>query len=238
MAVPTPSAPYTGLIGQLTGLMTQGSTQALGEPAKVADVITRLTDLDEPPVRLLLGSDALTVARSAATALADRDTSWTSLTRFTDRDDATHEQRDPLGLAAREPVATVRRFLDDVVNGGRLDAIDELCAPELTWHGGSLGTFHSRAEWKASVMAEATAAFTGMHLTVEDIVAGGEKVVVRFTNSGTQTGPFLGAPATGRYAEWLGIGIYTVTDGRITEAWLGEDILGMLRQLDAITLPA
>ncbi len=63
-------------------------------------------------------------------------------------------------------------------------------------------------------------------------------MVVRFTNSGSQTGPFLSTPATGRYAEWLGIGIYTVTDGRITEAWLGEDILGMLRQLDAITLPA
>jgi predicted ester cyclase len=55
---------------------------------------------------------------------------------------------------------------------------------------------------------------------------------------GTHTGPFLGTPATGRRAEWVGIGIYTVRDGKITEAWFGEDILGMLFQLGAITLPA
>jgi predicted ester cyclase len=62
------------------------------------------------------------------------------------------------------------------------------------------------------------------------------KVVVRFVNSGTQTGPFMGVPASGRRAEWLGIGIYRVVGGRITEAWFGEDILGMLLQLDAVTL--
>jgi hypothetical protein len=39
-------------------------------------------------------------------------------------------------------------------------------------------------------------------------------------------------------AEWLGIGIYPVRDGRITEAWFAEDILGMLTQLHAIALPA
>jgi hypothetical protein len=65
-------------------------------------------------------------------------------------------------------------------------------------------------------------------------------VVGRFISdvvtSGTQTGPFMGAPASGRRAEWLGIGIYRVVGGRITEAWFGEDILGMLLQLDAVTL--
>ena len=76
-----------------------------------------------------------------------------------------------------------------------------------------------------------------MHLSVRDVVAAGDKVVVRFTNSGTQTGPFLGAAPTGRHAEWLGIGIYTVTDGKISEGWFGEDILGMLIQLGLVNLP-
>ena len=48
----------------------------------------------------------------------------------------------------------------------------------------------------------------------------------------------MGNPATGKHAEWLGIGIYTVRDGRITEGWFAEDILGLLLQLDAIVLPA
>jgi predicted ester cyclase len=60
---------------------------------------------------------------------------------------------------------------------------------------------------------------------------------VRFTNSGTNVGPFLNRPPTGRHAEWLGIGIYTVRGGRITAGWFAEDILGMLMQLDAAPAP-
>jgi predicted ester cyclase len=60
---------------------------------------------------------------------------------------------------------------------------------------------------------------------------------VRFTNSGTNVGTFLDNPPTGKHAEWLGIGIYTLRDGRITEGWFAEDILGMLIQLEAIALP-
>jgi len=85
--------------------------------------------------------------------------------------------------------------------------------------------------------ASASGAFTGMHLTVNEIVTAGNEVAVRFINTGTQTGPFMRAPPTGRHAEWLGIGIYTVTDGKISEGWFGEDILGLLLQLGIVNLP-
>ncbi len=62
-------------------------------------------------------------------------------------------------------------------------------------------------------------------------MSSGDKVVVRFTNSGTHTGPFMGAAPTGKHAAWQGIGLYTVTGGRISEAWLAEDIPSVLRQL-------
>lgn len=57
-----------------------------------------------------------------------------------------------------------------------------------------------------------------MHLELDDLIAHDDKVVARFTNSGTNTGAFLNHPPTGKHAEWLGIGIYTLRDGRITEA--------------------
>jgi len=132
----------------------------------------------------------------------------------------------------------VRRFIDDVVNGGKLDLIDKLWAPDLIWHGGSLGEIHGIDDYRRMLHADAGVAFTGMHLTVHEILTTDDKVVVRFTNSGTHTGTFRGVPPTGRHAQWLGIGIYTLRDGRIAEAWFAEDILGMLQQLDAITLPA
>jgi predicted ester cyclase len=60
-------------------------------------------------------------------------------------------------------------------------------------------------------------------------------VVARFTNSGTNLGPILNNPPTGKHAEWPGI--YTVRDGRITEGWFAGDILGVLFRLDAIAPP-
>jgi predicted ester cyclase len=101
-----------------------------------------------------------------------------------------------------------------------------------------MGDIHGLDAFRDYLTANAAGAFTGMHLRVDDLISAGDTVVVRFVNSGTQTGPFMGAPATGRPAEWLGIGIYRITAGKISEAWFGEDILGMLLQLEAITLPA
>jgi len=134
-------------------------------------------------------------------------------------------------------VAVVRRFLDEVVNGGRIDLIDQLWAPNLRWHGGSLGEVHGLAAFKTRLAAAAQGAFSGMHLQVHDIFAADGKVAVRFTNSGIQRGPFMGAPATGKHAEWLGIAIYTVVNGKIVDAWFGEDVLGMMLQLGVVQLP-
>jgi acetyl esterase len=137
-----------------------------------------------------------------------------------------------------DPVAVLRRFIDEVVNGGDLSALDELWAADLAWHGGSMGDIHGIEAYRAYLSASAAGAFTGMRLDVKEVITAGDQVVVRFTNSGTQTGPFMGAQPSGRHAEWLGIGIYTVHDGKISEAWFGEDILGMLLQLGAVSLPA
>jgi predicted ester cyclase len=135
-------------------------------------------------------------------------------------------------------VAVVRRFLDQVVNGGRPELIDELWAPDLVWHGGSLGEMRGIDDYLNVMAASAGRAFDGMRLTIHEVIAAGDRVVVRFTNTGTQAGPFLGTPATGKRAEWLGIGIYTIRAGKIAEAWFAEDILAMLLQLGSFTLPA
>jgi predicted ester cyclase len=134
-------------------------------------------------------------------------------------------------------LAVVRRFIDGAVNGGDLAVIDETWAEDMVWHGGSMGTFEGRDAYRAFAAANASGAWDDMHIAVHDVITRGDNVVVRFTNAGTNVGPFMNAPATGKRAEWLGIGIYTVRDGRIAEAWFAEDILGVLLQLDAIALP-
>jgi hypothetical protein len=70
-----------------------------GDPAKVAQVVLKVVDLDEPPVRLLLGSDAVRYAGFAARARAAEDAKWRHLSVSTDRDDVTAAELDPLSEA-------------------------------------------------------------------------------------------------------------------------------------------
>jgi predicted ester cyclase len=134
-------------------------------------------------------------------------------------------------------IAVVQRFIVGAVNGRDPSVLDETWSDDLIWHGGSLGEFHGKAAFTAALTNNATSAWSDMRLEIHQIIASGDKVVLRFTNSGTNIGPFMSYPPTGKRAEWLGIGIYTVRDGRITEGWFAEDILGMLIQLDLAPVP-
>lgn len=137
---------------------------------------------------------------------------------------------------APDPLRVVMRFINEVVNGADLDIVPELWSADLQWHGGSLGEHHGIGEFVASLRASVGGGFSDMHLTVHDTIVSGDKVVLRFTNSGWQTGEFMGAAPSGKHAEWLGIGIYRVADGKIAEGWFGEDALGMLTQLGVVQL--
>ncbi|MFJ2650510.1 ester cyclase [Streptomyces sp. NPDC087420] len=135
-----------------------------------------------------------------------------------------------------EPAEIVHRFIEECVNGGDLDVVDDLWAEDMIWRGGSLGEIHGRAPYKEMLAANVGRAFTGMHLEILRTVTDGDTVVLLFTNSGTHEGEFLGVPATGGSARWHGVGFYRVSEGRIAEALFVEDILDALVQLGAIDL--
>ena len=134
-------------------------------------------------------------------------------------------------------ITTVRRFFTEVVNGAKLDLIDEIMTPDYVMHAGSLGTYPSREKFKAFAKANAGAAFSGMHLEVQRIIADGNEVYVLFTNSGTNTGAFLGQPPTGKYAKWSGFVLFRLEKGRIAESNYVEDLLDMFGQLGIKKLP-
>lgn len=97
MKVPPVSEPYQATVGAMAKLHQDGAPPVLGDPAKVAQVVLAIAGLDEPPLRLILGSEAYLYATAAARARAESDAAWHDLTVSTDRDDATAEDRDPLG---------------------------------------------------------------------------------------------------------------------------------------------
>ena len=115
--------------------------------------------------------------------------------------------------------AVVRRLVEEVLNGGRLEVIDELYAPALV------------AEAKAWI-ASFRASFPDMHMEIVDLIAEEDQVVGRFTCSGTHLGAWLDHAPTGRRFENIAeVSIYRVRNGRIVESWGLEDTLGRLEQL-------
>jgi predicted ester cyclase len=115
--------------------------------------------------------------------------------------------------------ATVRRLVEEVLNGGRLEVIDELYAPELA---------PAASRW----IAPFRASFPDVHMEIVELIAEGDTVVGRFTCSATHLGEWLGHPPTGRRFERVDeVSIFRLRDAKITQVWSLEDSLGRLRQL-------
>lgn len=115
--------------------------------------------------------------------------------------------------------AVVRRLVDEVMNDGRLEILDEIYAPALA---------KSARSWIAPFQRS----FPDMRMEIVELIAEGDTVVGRFRCSGTHTGEWRGHPATGkRFTRIDEVGIFHVRNGRIVRAWSIEDTLRRLEQL-------
>ncbi len=131
-----------------------------------------------------------------------------------------------------------RRVLTEVFNEGRLDVIDELVSPDYVGHDVAMPEPMVGPEaFKRSASAY-KAAFPDMTMTIEEEIAEGDTVVVRWTARGTHEGELFGIPATGRQSTVTGITINRIVGGKIVEARTNWDTFGLLQQLGAIPEPA
>ena len=76
--------------------------------------------------------------------------------------------------------------------------------------------------------------FPGVRFPVEEIFADGDLVCTRWSLQGAHTGTFAGMPPTGKPVTMRGCDVCRVRDGRITEIWHYDDVLGLLQQVGAI----
>ncbi len=117
---------------------------------------------------------------------------------------------------------------------GNLDLADELYAPDYVLHDPSLPEDLHGPEGLKQYAAMTLGAFPDARVTVEDQVAEGDKVVSRWTATGTQTGELMGIAPTGRSIEISGITINRFSGGKIAEDWYQSEDLGMMQQLGVI----
>ena len=135
-----------------------------------------------------------------------------------------------------ENKALIVRWFEEVWNKGRADAIAEMLAEDAVVHGlsedaakplrGPAGFLPFHSQFRE--------AFPHVEVICEDTIAEGDKVVVRCSVRGKHEGDSLGFKATGTQAEFDGIAIVRVKDGKFVEAWNNFDFMKMYKQLGAI----
>jgi predicted ester cyclase len=120
---------------------------------------------------------------------------------------------------SEEHKAVVRRFIDEVLNRGRLELVEELCSP---------GMAEAARRWVEPFLV----AFPDVDMQTVELVAEGDRVVGRFRCSGTHLGPWRTAQATGRRMHDIDeVYFFTLRDGRIADTWGIEDTAKRMRQL-------
>lgn len=128
----------------------------------------------------------------------------------------------------------VRRIPEELYNEGRLEVADEVFMADYIEHFPLPPGFPTGLEGVKSFVTLIREAFEGFSYTVDDLVGEGDRVAIRVTGRGTQTGAFMGIPPSGKPAIWSEIHICRMSDGRLAEHWVVSDRLGMLEQLGVI----
>ena len=116
---------------------------------------------------------------------------------------------------------------------GDLAIADDIIADDCVYHDGPpdiLAGPDGVKEW--AIMFRN--GFPDLHITEEQFLAEGDKVVGRFVAQGTHQGEFMGVPATRKQITISGINIMRIADGKIVEHWVNLDAMGLMQQIGAI----
>jgi steroid delta-isomerase-like uncharacterized protein len=136
-------------------------------------------------------------------------------------------------VSEEENKAVVRRFIKEVWNEHNQSITDEVVAADYLNH--AAPPEHQRGITGAKRTLDwLMAAFPDTRFDIEGIIADGDMVAIRGTNSGTHEGEFAGIPPTGKHYAVEHMHWFRVADGKITEHWAVRDALGMRQQLGVV----
>jgi steroid delta-isomerase-like uncharacterized protein len=133
--------------------------------------------------------------------------------------------------------ALVRRGLEEVNSLGDPSLVDQIFAPDLLFYSHAHPEPAHGPEGVKDFVTMLRTAFPDLWITIEDLVAEGDRVVARWTVRATHNGPLLGMPPTGRPMTERALEYFRICDGKISEAYLVLNALGVLQQLGVIPDP-
>lgn len=138
-------------------------------------------------------------------------------------------------MSAEENKAVIRRYIEEIWSDGKLDAVHEILNETFLFHG-PIREVEGLEVFKQFV-AGIHSTFPDINFTVDDLIAEKEKVVVRWTMTGTHTKEFMGIAPTGKHFTVPGTSVARFSGGKMAEIWLYWDRLGLLEQVGAVPTP-
>ena len=136
-------------------------------------------------------------------------------------------------MTSPDGAATARRYYDEIWNARRYDAAGELFHPQFHYEEAP----GRGAAAKLAAIREFHASFPDLHISIDDLVAAGDRVAAKLTITGTDTGGVHGKPATGRSVRFWAVEHLAIRGGQIISVWVGGDWLGLFIQLGVIPDP-
>ena len=140
-------------------------------------------------------------------------------------------------MSVEDNKAIIGAYVEMVWNRKQLDRAEEVVASDFIDHaplpGQAPGLEGAKRKWAMYLTA-----IPDLRVTIEDLVAEGDKVAVRRSYEGTHQGELLGIPAAGKQLQVGSISIFRLVDGKIAENWEQLDRLALLQQLGVIPAPS
>jgi len=128
-------------------------------------------------------------------------------------------------------------MVEEVVNQGKFEVVDEIFHPDYVDHVAPPGSPPGLEGVKA-IFGMFRTGFPDVKFTIDQMVGEGDYVATLVHGEGTHTGQFIQFPPSGKHATWRSVGFFRVEDGLIREHWGIPDLLGLLIQIGVIPPPA
>lgn len=140
-------------------------------------------------------------------------------------------------MSTEQNKALVRRLMEEVFNRGNINLVDELFASDFVEREELPPGLPPGREAVKQLLTMFRSAFPDFKVTIDDVIAEGDKVVVRSTWSGTHKGEFMGIPPTSKSVSFGVFDTMRIAGGKFVEHWGQMDTMGMMQQLGVTPAP-
>jgi steroid delta-isomerase-like uncharacterized protein len=137
-------------------------------------------------------------------------------------------------LETNKEIAT--QFIRRVFVEADPSAVDELASEDFTPH--SWGQMPPGRDSLKAAQQRVMQGLSDARMTIEDVIAEGDRVAIRLVSRGRHAGEFMGMPASGREYAISETHIFRIADGKVAEHWRDADMLGLMQQIGALPEPA